>query len=144
MGGTNGCTAHSRPRPLGPRAASLCAQQRRFNAFRTEFNTERPHEALGGAAQASVFQPSTRPCPARLVAPEYPEHFTTRYVSTNGGMRFHNHYVTLAPALIGEHIELDEIADGVWAVYFYDYLLGHLNEREGHVQGVHVRTKTSR
>ncbi len=127
-----------------PPAASLRAQQRRFNAFRTEFNTERPHEALGGAAPASVYQPSTRPCPARLVAPEYPEHFTTRYVSTNGGMRFHNHYVTLAPALIGEHIGLDEIADGIWAVYFYDYLLGHLNEREGHVQGVHVRTKTSR
>jgi hypothetical protein len=59
-------------------------------------------------------------------------------------MRFHNHYVTLAPALIGEHIGLDEIADGIWAVYVYDYLPGHLNEREGHVQGVHVRTKTSR
>jgi hypothetical protein len=57
----------------------------------------------------------SRPCPARIAAPEYPE-----------------------------HIGLDEIADGIWAVYFYDYLLGHLNEREGHVQGVHVRTKTSR
>lgn len=52
--------------------------------------------------------------------------------------------VARAPALIGDHIGLDEIADGIWAVYFYDYLLGHLNEREGHVQGVHVRAKTSR
>jgi putative transposase len=127
-----------------PPAASLRAQQRRFNAFRSEFNTERPHEALGGAPPASVYQPSPRPCPDRLVPPVYPEHYLTRYVSTNGGMRFHNRYVTLAPALIGEHIGLDEIADGIWAVYFSDYLLGHLNEREGHVQGVHVRTKTSR
>jgi len=127
-----------------PPAASLRAQQRRFNTFRTEFNTERPHAALGGATPASVYAPSPRPCPARIVAPEYPEHFTTRYVSTNGGMRFHTQYVTLAPALIGEHVGLDEVADGIWAVYFYDYLLGHLNEREGHVQGVHVRMKTSR
>lgn len=127
-----------------PPAGSMRAQQRRFNTFRTEFNTERPHAALGGATPASVYQPSTRPCPARIVAPEYPDYFTTRYVSTNGGMRFHSQYVTLAPALIGEHIGLDEIADGIWAVYFYDYLLGHLNEREGHVQGVHVRARTSR
>lgn len=127
-----------------PPAASLRAQQRRFNTFRTEFNTERPHAALGGVTPASVSAPSPRPCPARIVAPEYPEHFTTRYVSTNGGMRFHTQYVTLAPALIGEHVGLDEVADGIWAVYFYDYLLGHLNEREGHVQGVHVRMKTSR
>ena len=56
----------------------------------------------------------------------------------------HSGSVALAPALIGEHVGLDEVADGIWAVYFYDYLLGHLNEREGHVQGVHVRTKTSR
>lgn len=127
-----------------PPAASLRAQQRRFNAFRTEFNTERPHAALGGLTPASVYTPSTRPCPARIIAPAYPDHFTTRYVSTNGGMRFHRQYVTLAPALIGEHVGLDEVADGIWAVYFYDYLLGHLNEREGHVQGVRVRTKTSR
>jgi transposase InsO family protein len=70
-----------------PPAASLRAQQRRFNAFRTEFNTERPHEALGGAPPASVYAPSTRPCPARIAPPEYPAHFTTRYVSTNGGIR---------------------------------------------------------
>jgi transposase InsO family protein len=127
-----------------PPAASLRAQQRRFNAFRTEFNTERPHEALGGAPPGSIYQPSTRPFPARLPAPDYPAHYTSRYVSTNGGVRFHGRYVTLAPALIGEHIALDEVADGIWAVYFYQYLLGHLHEREGHIQGVHVRANTSR
>ena len=68
----------------------------------------------------------------------------TRDVSTNGGMRFHTQYVTRAPALIGEHVGLDEVADGSWAVYCSDYRLGQLNAREGHVQGVHVRTRTSR
>ena len=127
-----------------PPAASLRAQQRRFNAFRTEFNTERPHDALGGATPASVYTPSSRPYPARLAPPEYPEHYQTRYVSTNGGVRFLRRYITIAPALIGERIGLDEIADGIWSVYFYDCLLGHLHERDGYVHGVHLRSKTSR
>ena len=59
-----------------------------------------PSPALGGATPASVYHPSPRPCPARMVAPEYPEHFTTRYVSTNGGMRFHTQY-GLVGAMIG-------------------------------------------
>ncbi len=53
-------------------------------------------------------------------------------------------YVTLAPAPIGERMGLDEVADGSWAVYVDDSLLGHLHERAGHIQGVDVRTKTSR
>src|SRR5262249_16207704 len=78
-----------------PPAATLRAQQRRFNAFRIEFNTERPHAALNGAPPASVYVPSTRPCPDRIPAPEYPTHYTTRYVSTNGGIRFLSRYITL-------------------------------------------------
>jgi putative transposase len=122
-----------------PPAASLRAQQRRFNSFRLEYNSERPHEALGGAPPAAVYQPSRRPFPVRLPPPSYPEHYLTRHVSTNGGIRLNNAYVTLAPALIEERVGLEEVADGIWAVYFYDYLLGHLNERERRVYGVHVR-----
>jgi transposase InsO family protein len=47
--------------PQGNRAA----QQRRFNAFRTEFNTERPHSALGGEPPAARYVPSPRPHPDR-------------------------------------------------------------------------------
>lgn len=122
-----------------PAAATLRAQQRRFNTFRTEYNTERPHEALGGAPPAAIYQPSPRPWPARLPAAEYPAHYLVRYVSTNGGIRLNRAYITLAPALIQERVGLEEVADGIWAVYFYDYLLGHLNERERRVHGVHVR-----
>jgi putative transposase len=41
-------------------AASLKAQQRRFDRFRAEFNHERPHEALGQTVPASFYQPSAR------------------------------------------------------------------------------------
>ena len=40
-------------------------------------------------------------------------------------------------------VGFEEVADGRRALYFYNYLLGHLDEREGHIRGVHVRA-TSR
>jgi hypothetical protein len=120
------------------------AQQRRFNAFQLEYNEERPHEGLAGKPPAAVYRPSVRVFPDRIPAAEYPSHYVTRYVSTNGGLRFHNRYITIARALIGEHVGLAEVADGRWALHFYDYLLGHLNEREGHVHGVHLRAKAVR
>src|SRR5262249_35530510 len=50
-----------------PPAATLAAQQRRFNRFRREFNEERPHEALGQKPPASLYRASPRryPCPLR-------------------------------------------------------------------------------
>ena len=34
---------------------------------------------------------TARKYPARLPEPEYPGHFEVRYVSRNGGVRWHNH-----------------------------------------------------
>jgi len=127
-----------------PPKATMRAQQRRFNAFRAEYNDERPHEGLAGKPPAAVYRPSTRVFPERIAGPEYPGHYLTRYVSTNGGVRLHRRYITIAPALIGEHVGFDEVADGRWALYFYDYLLGHLDERAGHIHGVHLRAKPVR
>ena len=127
-----------------PPKATMRAQQRRFNTFRAEYNEERPHEALAGKPPAVVYRPSPRVFPERIAAPEYPSHYLTRYVSTNGGVRLHRRYITIAPALIGEHVGFDEVADGHWALYFYDYLLGHLDEHAGHIHGVHLRAKPVR
>lgn len=49
-----------------PPERSLKAQQRRFDAFRSIYNDERPHEALDLQPPASLFQPSARPFPDRL------------------------------------------------------------------------------
>ena len=43
-----------------PAAGSLAAQQRRFNVFRTEFNDERPHEALDQQTPAACYTVSPR------------------------------------------------------------------------------------
>jgi hypothetical protein len=53
-------------------AATCAGQQRQFDVFRTEYNTERPHNALGGDTPGSRYAPSRRPYPERLPTPEYP------------------------------------------------------------------------
>jgi transposase InsO family protein len=43
-----------------PPAENFLQQQGKFDAFRDEFNNERPHEALGMKYPAEVYKPSTR------------------------------------------------------------------------------------
>jgi transposase InsO family protein len=54
-----------------PPRRSLAAQQRRFDWFRARYNTERPHEALGQRLPASLYQPSPRSYPSRLLPISY-------------------------------------------------------------------------
>src|SRR5829696_2502091 len=55
-----------------PPARDRRAQQRAFDRFRTEFNDERPHEALAQGTPASCYTASPRPYPMRLAPLEYP------------------------------------------------------------------------
>jgi hypothetical protein len=114
-----------------PPAANRAAQQRRFNAFREDFNHVRPHEALGQKTPASVYEPSTRPFPSQLEPPEYPAHFEVRKVSTNGGIRWSSAWVNVSHLLGGEPVGLEEVYDDVWAAYFGPVTLGWLHVRKG-------------
>ncbi len=106
------------------------AQQRRFNAFRSDFNEVRPHQALGQQLPVSAYEFSTRPYPRKLSLPEYPAHYETRRVSTNGGIRWHAAWVKVSHLLGGEYIGLEEVAEDVWAVYFGPVSLGWLHVRK--------------
>jgi transposase InsO family protein len=115
---------------LRPPADDHAAQQGRFDHFLNEYNTERPHEALGNQTPASVYRPSLRPYPARMPEPSYAGHFQVRQVSNAGCFRFHTRQIFISDALIKEHIGLEESADGIWSVWFYDVLLARLDERD--------------
>jgi len=112
-----------------PPSANARAQQRRFNQFRHEFNNDRPHEALDGLVPADVYKDSSRTMPSKLLAPEYPDRYSVRYVSANGGIRWKNRWVNVSSVLIGEYVGLEEIDDGQWDVYFANYRLGRLHEK---------------
>jgi putative transposase len=124
-----------------PPAQTARAQQRRFRAFQAEFNEERPHEALDGDTPASWYHRSSRRVLEHPADPEYPSHFEVRYVSRNGGVRWHNHWVNVSHVLAEEYVGLDEIDDGVWSVYFGPVLLGRFHERDFHIHGAHNRNK---
>lgn len=112
-----------------PPRGNLRAQQAKFNVFRTEFNEERPHEALGQETPASRYRRSSRKLPKKLPPIEYPGHFEVRLVSKNCGIRWKNHRVCVTHTLAGEYVGLEEVDDGVWDVYFGPVKLGRMDER---------------
>jgi len=96
-----------------PAKGSLAAQQVRFNSFRTEYNEQRPHEALGQQTPASRYEPSPRVLP-RPFGGGVPAHYEVRYVSANGGIRWKCGWVGVTHTLAGEFIGLNEVGDGLW------------------------------
>ncbi len=126
---------------IRPAAATRAAQQRRFTRFRHEYNTERPHEALGQQPPTSVYTPSARPYHRRLPPLEYPAHYEVRLVSANGGVRWRSGWVNCSHILAGEYVGFDEVDDGIWAVYFGPMLLGRFHERTRAIIGTHNRNR---
>lgn len=79
---------------LRQHADSLSAWQSLFDAWRSLYNHQRPHEALGHRPPASRYQPSPRPFPVRLPEPTFPPEAVIRRVCIRGylsyrGQRFH-------------------------------------------------------
>jgi putative transposase len=119
-----------------PAASSLRAQQRRFDAFRRRYNDERPHEGIDHQTPGSLWIPSLRVYPERITAPMYPAHMEVRRVSTAGTFRLHARQPFLSQALRNEHIGLEEVADGIWNIVYYQTLLGKIDERSLLITGV--------
>ena len=80
---------------------------------------------------ASVYEASPRVMPSKPRSPEYAAHFEVRKVSSNGGIRWHSAWVNVSHLLGGKFIGLEEIAPGVWAVFFGPVSLGWLHIDKG-------------
>jgi putative transposase len=101
---------------LRPPASTLRTQQARFDGFQSEYNEERPHEALGDMPPASLYVASPKAFPRRLQQIRYPDEFTIRKVAASGRIRWRSAMVTINHALEGEWIGI-EPADGVHNVF---------------------------
>ena len=109
-----------------PPAATIRAQQQRFDAFRHEYNHERPHEALGQEPPITCYAPSARSYPKRLEQPSYPTADQVRQVRHNGEIRWSSGTIYVSNALIGEPVGIYEAADG-WLVRYGPIDLGMLD-----------------
>jgi len=107
-----------------PPCANEAAQQRRFNRFRSVFNSERPHEALNDAVPAQWYHPSVRAYPRTIAEVEYPGHFEVRRVRTTGEIKWQGAGVYLSEALVGEPVGLDAVSDRHWQISFGSMKLG--------------------
>jgi len=120
---------------IKPVRGNCTAQQRNFDAFRTEYNTERPHERLQQDTPASHYTASPRPYPERLPTLEYPRHFLMKKITTGGTFRFQHKLLYLANAMVDQHIGLEETDDGIWAIHFNTVLLATFDERDYIITG---------
>jgi transposase InsO family protein len=118
-----------------PPRSSFRAQQRAFDAFRQEYNHERPHEALNYDTPASRYEPSGRPYPQRLPEPEYPDHFEVVRAYPNGVISFADTQWYVSLCLAGELVGLKEMDDDRWTVYFGPLELGVLDVRNATERG---------
>ena len=101
-------------------------QQGRFDAFREEFNTERPHEALAMKCPAEVYTPSDRPY-AGLPEVAYPFHDRDVLVTACGRVCLHRKKINISTVLAGQRLGLKEVDDAIWLVSFLDYDLGYID-----------------
>ena len=75
------------------------------------------------------YEPSGRVMPDALPELEYPGHYEVRYLSKDGNVRFKSKQFFVSQTLAHEHVGFEEVADGVWDLYFFDRFLARLDER---------------
>ena len=107
-----------------PPAASARAQQARFDRFRTHFNTERPHEALGQAPPAEHWTMSPRAYCERPPEPWYDADHQVRRVRSSGEIKWRGGTAFISECLVGELVGVIERDDGLHLVRFCEASLG--------------------
>jgi len=110
-----------------PAANNLLQQQERFNAFQTEYNTERPHEALGMKFPAEVYTPAPRPYRG-IGRVEYPMHDRTVTVTSCGRICMKGKKINLSTVFAGQDVGIKEVKEKIWLVSFMEYDLGYFDE----------------
>jgi transposase InsO family protein len=110
-----------------PPAKTPQEQQSRFDAFRTDYNEERPHEAINLATPASCWTPPKRSMPDTVGDPWYDADTQVRRVRPTGDIKWKGQTVFIGEALAGETIGLTETETGAHLVKFCTRDLGFID-----------------
>lgn len=125
---------------ITPAAATARQQQRRFDAMREEFNTARPHEALGQRPPSRLYLASPRPYPTRLEEPWYDATHQVRRVRKMGCISWDGEPIFISKAVRGELVGVAETEHGDWTVRFMNVELGRIDrETRRFTSGWHGR-----
>jgi transposase InsO family protein len=92
-----------------PSSKSFRTQQKRFDEFRNEYNSERPHSGLPEhRPPAQFYQQSPRPFPRKLPVVIYPDGSVVRLVDRSGNIKWQNQAYFLSTNLKSQYVALAE------------------------------------
>jgi hypothetical protein len=111
------------------RLRDLVEAQRAFDQWRSVYNLERPHEALGQEVPASRYRPSSRAMPDRLAQAEYDEHEIVRFVpASKDYIRFRGRLWKVPHAFRGERLAIRPLnTDGHYGVFFAAHRIAEID-----------------
>jgi transposase InsO family protein len=103
--------------------------QHAFDAWRTTYNLERPHEALDQDVPASRYRPSTRSMPDRLPQIEYDDNEIVRRVGTTKAyISFKGRPWKLPQAFYGERVAIRPLnTDGQYGIFFGSHHIANID-----------------
>src|SRR5437588_1781580 len=110
-----------------PAAANVLQQQARVETFITQYNRERPHQALDMKVPADLYVRSPR-IYRGLEELTYPFHDHTIAVTRCGRICFKSRKVNLSHVLAGQNVGVTQVGDRIWLVTFMQYDLGYFDD----------------
>lgn len=107
--------------------------QRSFDAWRSVYNLERPHQALGMEVPASRYRPSSRPMPDRIPQVEYDSGEIVRTVSsTRYYVSFRGRQWKVPQAFARERLAIRPLdRDGRYGIYFASWQIAAIDLTTG-------------
>ncbi|MEO9615501.1 MAG: IS481 family transposase [Nitratireductor sp.] len=118
-----------------PPGINALQQQDRFDAFVSEFNEERPHEAIDMRVPAEAYAASSRPYDG-LPDLDYPFHDTDIMVTACGRICMHRKKINVSTVLAGHRLGIKEVDDGIWLLSFMHYDLGYIDLEQRTLQTI--------
>lgn len=109
-----------------PPAMNIIAQQETFDAFVSEFNNERPHQALAMKRPADIYTTSPRSY-AGLPEVNYPFHDKGILVTACGRICMHRKKINISTVFAGHRLGIKQVDDNLWLVSFMTYDLGYVD-----------------
>ncbi|ENN84891.1 putative transposase [Rhizobium freirei PRF 81] len=118
-----------------PSGKNTLQQQARFDAFVSEFNQQRPHEALNMKVPADLYVTSSRPYQG-LPEINYPFHDREALVTNCGRICIYRKKINISTVMAGQKLGITEVDDGIWLVSFMHYDLGYIDLEQRTLQTI--------
>ena len=112
-----------------PPAFNSTLQAARTTRWLRHYNQERPHEALKQSPPIDHYHDS-RVRYRGSQPPRYPKDRPVRRVHNGGEIKWQGRFRFVGEAFAGYLVALKRQRRGIWKIYFYNVLLGHLHDAD--------------